>query len=301
MNLDWIERACPLCGANSGARVYAESNIDVTALNGYAFASRKLPEYMHLRLLECGECGILYANPVLSQDTLTSAYREADFDSGQEAHYASATYAFQVRRILSRLPDLESALDIGTGDGAFLEELLSLGFHHVAGVEPSEAPIEAAKAHIKPVIRRGVFKAEDFQAESISLVSCFQTLEHVGDPLETVRGAYELLKPGGAFIAAVHNRKAASAKVLGRKSPIFDIEHLQLFCPETAADLLGRAGFRNIRVSALWNRYPLSYWLKLFPMPAAVKTPLLGSLNRLRVGKVPLAFPPGNLICYGFK
>jgi SAM-dependent methyltransferase len=301
MKMEWRERRCPLCGSDSAAQVFAESNIDMAELDRFAFASRKLPEYMHSRLLECGQCGILYGNPALSPDALASAYREADFDSGPEAQYASATYAAQIRKILARLPDLKGALDIGTGDGVFLEQLLRLGFHDVAGVEPSLAPVAAAKAHIKPLIRPGLFRAADYSCGSLSLISCFQTLEHVWDPLETVQGAYRLLKPGGALVIAVHNRKSASARLLGMKSPIFDIEHLQLFCPRTGRRLLERAGFRDIGVSSLWNRYPVHYWLKLFPLPGDIKRPLLAALRRSFLGKIPLAFPPGNLLCVGFK
>jgi len=299
--MDWLERSCPLCGASDAVSVFAESNIDPAALDGFAFSSRKLPEYMHPRLVECCRCGILYANPMLSPDTLSGAYREAAFDSGGEAHYASRTYAVHVRRFVPSLPDLRGVLDIGTGDGAFLEELLRLGFQDVAGVEPSEAPVAAAKADIKPLIRLGLFRAEDFRPASLSLVSCFQTMEHVWDPLKTVQRAYDLLKPRGALVIVVHNRKSISARLLGMKSPIFDIEHLQLFCPATARYLLEHGGFRDISVSTLWNRYPLHYWMKLLPIPAAIKNPLLRALKQSLLGRIPLAFPPGNLICFGFK
>lgn len=301
MNAEWLNRPCPLCGSSDDSRIFAESNIDPAKLNGFAFASRKLPEYMHPRLIVCGVCGILYGSPVLSPGTLASAYRAADFDSGGEARYASTTYAAHVRKLVPRLPDLQGALDIGTGDGAFLEALMQLGFRNITGVEPSEAPVAAAKADIRPLIRLDVFRPEDFAPASLSLVTCFQTMEHVWDPQETVRGGYRLLKPGGAFCMAVHNRKSLTAKVLGRRSPIFDVEHLQLFCPSTGRRLLEQAGFRDVVVFALWNRYPLHYWMKLLPMPDRVKRPLLAVLKQSAIGKTLLTFPPGNLICFGFK
>lgn len=300
MKLDWLQRSCPLCGSSRERRVFAESNIDPVALDEFAFSSRKLPEYMHGRLVEC-QCGMLYANPVLSPDTLAGAYSEAAFDNAGEAYYASLTYASHVSRLLPSLPNLHGALDIGTGDGAFLEQLLRLGFQDVAGVEPSKAPVAAAKPNIRPLIRLGLFRAEDLPLAPLSLVSCFQTMEHVWDPLRTVRQAYDLLKPGGALIIVVHNRRSVSARLLGMKSPIIDIEHLQLFCPSTARLLLQSGGFRNITVSVLWNRYPLHYWTKLLPIPVGIKRPLLGILRQSFLGRIPLAIPPGNLICFGFK
>ena len=39
-------------------RPFAEAKFDLDVLDGFAFASRKLPEYMHWRLVECGRCDV---------------------------------------------------------------------------------------------------------------------------------------------------------------------------------------------------------------------------------------------------
>jgi SAM-dependent methyltransferase len=286
-----------MCGSTDQSHVLAESNIDFEKLNRFAFASRKNPEYMHPRLIECPVCHLLYGSPVLSMETLAAAYQTADFDTGAEAHYASATYAAEIRKIISRLPDRDGALDIGTGDGAFLEQLIDLGFQNVLGVEPSEAPYSAAKPEIREKIRLGLFRAEDFPAASFSLVTCFHIMEHVPDPFALVQSARSLLKPGGALVIVAHNRKAASARILGFKSPIFDVEHLQLFCLETAKDLLKRAGYRDVNVAPLWNRYPLHYWMRISPMPFGMKR----FAEKSSWGRTPVSLPAGNLVCTGFQ
>lgn len=300
MNVSWVDRRCPLCSSQDQSRVIAESNIDLDKLNSFAFASRKNPEYMHPRLVECPACGLLYGSPVLAPESLADAYRGADFDSGTEAGYASRTYAAEIRRIIPRLQKLDGVLDIGTGDGVFLERLLELGFRNVAGVEPSLAPYEAAKPTIRPMIRLGLFHPADFEPGKLSLATCFQTMEHVPDPLGIASGVRSLLRPGGAFVIVVHNRKALSAKVLGFKSPIFDIEHLQLFSPETARSLLERAGYRDIRVAPLYNRYPLSYWMKLLPFPNDLKSSMLRIVGTSGLGSITVSLPAGNLVCVGY-
>lgn len=301
MKFEWIERACPLCDSTESSRVFAEANIAPGELDEFAFASRKLPEYMHGRLIECPGCGLLYTNPALSLSTLAEAYNDAGFDSGEEARHASLTYAAHVTGIAGSLPRTHAALDIGTGDGAFLERLLELGFEEVTGVEPSLAPVLAAKPEIRARIRHALFRPEDFSPHSLSLITCFQTMEHVSDPLGLARGVASLLEPGGAFVIAVHNREALSAKVLGLKSPIFDVEHLQLFCPRTARRLLEQSGYERVRVQTLWNRYPLRYWLRLMPLPKGVKRGLLRTVSQSPVGGLMVSVPAGNLICTGFK
>ena len=189
-----MDRACPLCGSADQSRVVAESNIDLQKLDRFAFASRKSPEHMHPRLIECVDCGLLYGSPVPSSETLAHAYQNADFDSATEAHCASSTYANQIRHIVPHLPDRNGALDIGAGDGAFLEQLLGLGFQNVVGIEPSEAPYAAAKTEIRKRLRLGLFRPTDFRPGEFALVTCFQTMEHVPDPLEIARGAYSLIE-----------------------------------------------------------------------------------------------------------
>jgi SAM-dependent methyltransferase len=296
-----MPRACPICGEGAASRLFAESNIDLEALDGFAFASRKLPEYMHLRLVECGRCGLLYANPAFPPDTLRTAYEKADFDTSGEARWASITYGRHIRKLLPLLGGRSNALDVGTGDGVFIERLLEFGFDHVLGIEPSAAPRAAAKDHIKPLILPGLFEPGRFESSAFSLITCFQTLEHMFTPLETARTAFDLLKPGGAFVLVVHNRRAFSARLLGTKSPIFDIEHLQLFCRHTVRHLLASVGFRDVSAVPIWNSYPVHYWVKLFPLPPSIKCAALRYLRNSAAGNALVSLPAGNLIGIGFK
>ena len=300
MKLDFIPRACPLCSGKD-ARVMVEATLDEGRLTASAFASRKLPEYMHSRMVECKGCGMLYANPVLRPEALAEAYKDASFDSGTESRLAAVTYRGILEPHLAALPSRNSALDIGAGDGAFLEELLALGFQSVVGVEPSEAPIAAAKPTVRGYLKCGIFAVEQFAAESLDLITCFQVIEHVWDPVKIASDAQALLKPGGLFVIVAHDRRAFSARVMGTKSPIFDIEHLQLFDRSTGAALLQTAGFGLIAVSSLRNRYPINYWIKLFPLPKTAKAAVSWMARVSRIGNLLLSLPAGNLAIVGRK
>ncbi len=296
-----LPRECPICGPNGDPVTEAEQRLDPTQLDAFAFASRKFPEGMHLRLRFCRVCGVLYADPAFPPQDLERGYQEAAYDSGLESHLAAKTYASFLHRFLDRLPSRRGALDIGTGDGAFLEELLATGFTEVQGIEPSKAPIAQSLPQIQPLIREGVFQGADFPEGRLALVTCFQTLEHLHDPLATCREVYRSLAPGGAFFTVVHNRHSWVNRVLGRRSPIYDLEHLQLFDPASAQNLFRAAGFVSIERRVLLNAYPLPYWLKLSPLPRAAKDTLIAVARRCGAGNLPLPFPAGNLAVVGYK
>lgn len=298
--MEMITRNCPLCGSPDSSKVFAEADFSLEKLDRFAFASRKLPEYMHYRLIECPGCDLIYASPVPREEALAEGYSEAAYDSGTEAGYAAASYAELLDLVTARLPDLEGALDIGAGDGAFLKQLMKRGFRNVTGVEPSRAPIAAAPEEVRPLLREGMFRGSDFAPRSLSLVTCFQTLEHLADPLVMAREARQLLKPGGAVFFICHSRRAWSARLFGLKSPIFDIEHLQLFSPCSARSLLERTGFTDIRVTPVLNRYPLRYWLRLLPLPRRFKPSLIKAVDRAGVGSLCIPIPAGNIAVFGF-
>jgi SAM-dependent methyltransferase len=292
-------RPCPVCGPGAPAVLVAEASLDPDRLDGYAYASRKSPELMHHRLWRCLDCGVLYANPAPPAVQLAEAYDQALFDSGLEASFAARTYAAQVAR-LEGLPR-RGALDIGTGDGAFLGELLDAGFSGVGGIEPSRAPIQAAPPKLRRLIRRGMFKPGQGKPASLGLVTCFQTLEHVADPLAVLKGARRLLRPGGAFAAVCHDHTAPLNRLLGRRSPIYDLEHLQLFSGPSLAKLMGRAGFKRVRVARIGNRYPLGYWLRLSPLPGGVRSAAQSLLRAVGLAGVGLSLPVGNLWAVGWR
>src|SRR5262249_45406654 len=161
-------RPCPLCAETNHSTLFAESNVDTNRLDQFAYASRKLPEYMHHRLLWCRRCDLIYASPVPDRLELERAYRAAAFASQTEAGYAARTYAAQLRPLCERLPDRIGALDIGAGDGAFCRELKSLGFTDVIGLEPSGAPIAIADREVRDCLLQESFTPGRFPAETFS-------------------------------------------------------------------------------------------------------------------------------------
>lgn len=295
------DRSCPLCGSMDQSRVLAEAKFNAERLNAFAFASRKLPEYMHHRMIACAVCDVVYASPLPTLESLIKAYEEAAFDTSRESCYASLTYRRFLPGIVKHLSDRVGAIDIGTGDGAFLDQLLAEGFSDVVGVEPSKAPIESAQDHIRPLIRCGPFELQPGDEARFRLVTCFQTLEHLYDPMEMCRNAYKILKNGGAVFLICHNRRSFSTKLLGTKSPIFDIEHLQLFSSKSARYMLEQAGFVSVKIKTVFNRYPLHYWVKLFPIPMNLKSAVISILKKTGVGYMLLSIPAGNIAVIGYK
>lgn len=295
-----IERVCPVCQSRAHAP-FADERIDPKRVGTLTYASRKPPEFMCLRLVRCTTCDLVYAPSPPTEDFLHAAYADADFDSGPEATAAAKTYADALAPHLQGLAGRNAAVDVGAGSGPLLPWLLGQGFAPVIGIEPSRAAIHAALPAVRPLLREGMFSASVLKGETPSLICSFMTLEHLPDPGDFVTTTHSLLEPGGAIAVVVHNWRAPLNRLLGLRSPIIDVEHLQLFSPQALRELLERAGFERIALSPIRNAYPLRYWLRLTPLPESAKSLVLGLLERFGLADRYFAMNVGNMLAVGIK
>jgi SAM-dependent methyltransferase len=250
-------------------------------------------------LVRCADCETVYAVAAPPAEALNRAYSDAAYDSSEEAALAAETYAAALAPVIATLAQRGRALEIGTGTGALLERLLQAGFTEVVGIEPSHAAIMAASPSVRGLIREGVFAEANYDPASFDLICCFQTLEHVADPTALVSACRRLLRPGGALALVTHDYTALLNRMLGRRSPIIDIEHLQLFCRPSLTRLLNDAGLTQDRILTLANRYPLRYWLRLAPLPDGIRRAIAWLLDLTNLGRVLLSADVGNLLAIG--
>jgi SAM-dependent methyltransferase len=295
-------RPCPVCGAtNPSPEIFVSGSIDPAKLTATSFASRKEPEFMSHRMVRCAGCGLAYVDQPPGQDSLAAEYHRAAYDSAEEADDAARAYIQTLRPTLAKLGRRDAALEIGTGTGVFLEMLRNESFATVVGVEPSSSAIEAAPIHRRAWIREGIFIERDFAPESFDLVCCFMTLEHVLDPSVIAQAAFRLLRPGGALVVVTHDHRGWINRLLGRRSPIIDVEHMQLFSRRSLETLFARAGFEQIGVETFINTYSLRYWLRLLPLPGTLKRIALRLLSGLGVAHWRAGMNVGNLMTAAFK
>jgi SAM-dependent methyltransferase len=295
-------RSCPVCGAPpEAATLFLEENIDAAKLSGFSYASRKAPEYMCHRLVRCTSCNLVYVATPPAQEELAEAYHQAEYDSSEEANDAAAAYIHAMRPILNKLPRRGSAMEIGAGTGVLLELLRGEGFSELVGMEPSSAAIAAAPPHRRAWLREGIFREEDFAPESFDLICCFMTLEHVRDPLATTAAAARLLKPGGAFVSVTHDYRSLVNRLLGKKSPIIDIEHMQLFSDQSIRTLFERSGLAGVTARPFHNTYSIRYWTRLAPLPHSLKALAEKTLAITGLERMKLSVNVGNTLAGSFR
>jgi SAM-dependent methyltransferase len=246
-------------------------------------------------MVVCNSCGLMRSDPVADEELLAELYASSSFDYTDEIETIQATYGRVLGRLERRTARRDALLEIGCGNGFFLQQARRQGWREVRGVEPSadavrRAPPELDGAIVRDVMRGGLFAPETFDA-----VCLFQVLDHIANPGALLEECLAVLRPGGCILALNHNVAAWSARILGERSPIVDIEHTYLYSPATMRAIFATAGFVDPRVSSVWNTYSVSYLAQLVPFPAPIKSRLLQGLRASAPGRIKVTVPLGNL------
>jgi 2-polyprenyl-3-methyl-5-hydroxy-6-metoxy-1,4-benzoquinol methylase len=286
---------CPICGTSQHDREVYRANFDPAALDAQIFSARRLPDRLHYRMVRCGSCGLLRSNPILSTSDLSRLYGASHFTYAAESQYTRRTYARYLKVALRYAPAARSAMEVGCGSGFFLEEALGLGLSEVHGIEPSSEAIAHAVPAVRANLRQGLYGEQTFAPSSFDVVCAFQVFDHVPDPAGMLRACHRHLKRGGIALFINHDSGALTNRILGRRSPIVDVEHTALYDRKTMRRILEKTGFTVREIFSVQNTYPLSYWAKLAPLPKALKSPLLSWLDRSPVGRIAITLSAGNL------
>jgi SAM-dependent methyltransferase len=132
-------------------------------------------------------------------------------------------------------------LDVGSGDGTFLLDVRAAGWNAVGLDVSSRAAANAARLGLD--VRVGELTQRPFEPDTFDVVRLWSVLEHVREPLETMREVARVLRPGGWAIVQVPNARGAAARALGQRWVGWEVPaHLWHFTPATLRRLLHDAG-----------------------------------------------------------
>jgi SAM-dependent methyltransferase len=290
-----IDIICAICGKKQQTKVLYPANFKESDISSHTYSARRMPDRVHYRLLKCVSCGLIFSSPILSNSKIASLYKESFCSYEDQVPYTTKTYLDLFKRISKNISKDLKVLDVGCGNGFFLNGLRKIGVNNVYGVEPSLRMANQAPKIFRKNIRVDIFRPNLFSKNYFDVVCCFHTLDHVTDPSEFIKNTWDILVPGGCALFVVHNTDSIFAKIFGEKWPIFDIEHIYLFNNSTLNLLFSKYKFKNIKVFNVNNVYPLSYYAKMSPFSMSTKNMLKNIIDRFRLSNLKIPLPSGNI------
>ncbi len=229
---------CPGCGEPLRGRVLLSSHDRLMGAPG------------EFAVLACGACGLASTQPRLRPEQFADYYPQVYYpERAERLSFAERLRLEWIVRLgpYRRLARLRPGrmLDVGCGSGALLSTFAAHGWS-VAGVEPSsEAAARATAAGIE--MHNGTLEDAPWQGPTFDAIIFNHSLEHIPDPVASLRQAAALLREGGTLAVAVPNFDCWQRRLFGARWFQLDLpRHLQHMQTQTLAALFERAGLRPV-------------------------------------------------------
>jgi 2-polyprenyl-3-methyl-5-hydroxy-6-metoxy-1,4-benzoquinol methylase len=160
------------------------------------------------------------------------------------------------------------ALDVGCGNGAFLDVLRRHGWD-IAGVDASEAAAAAAQSAYGINVHVGELQSAPLEPASFDFVNLSHVIEHVWSPRQTLTRVAELLTPTGQLYIETPNVESFGFRRCGPYwYPLETPRHLWLFSMETLTRALEAAGLEVLRTGG--RLFPSFSWEATYRQEEAV-------------------------------
>jgi SAM-dependent methyltransferase len=246
---------CNLCGSDDATVVFEA---------GVAQASR---------VVQCRQCGLMYASPrakLPDQDEIkdydpafTKRVQETSRDRYEKEAFQVRDYEDTRAFLRKAYPDRGRLLEIGCSMGFLLAKFREDGWA-VEGIEPNRGYCDFIAEHHGIEASPTILEEADRQSNSYDVVVMLHVIEHVPDPLGTMRQIFRVLKPGGTLVMETPRYDSLMFKLLRHRERSVSCDgHIYFFTTATLREMAEKAGFkfelvnyvgRSLNLSRLlWN------------------------------------------------
>jgi len=256
--IDWVDSDCPMCGRHEEEPRFEAAD----------HTPGESPAGKRFLVVRCRHCATTYTNPRPGPRSIGRFYPK-DYKPHRRPNKIRHSQAKPklLSRLLGRSRERRGdlpwdgpgrLLDFGCGSGSYLQRMAAQGWE-VTGLDAAVGPVHRIQEEYGLRALVGDLPHSELEPCTFDVVTMWHSLEHVQEPLATLREAYRLLVPGGKLIVACPNIDSWAFRRFGRHWFGLDVpRHLTHFTPTTLQVMLHTAGFRAAVVRSIRH----SVWMK---------------------------------------
>lgn len=137
-------------------------------------------------------------------------------------------------------------LDVGCGNGSLVAPLQDIGWD-VTGIDFDPIPAKLAREQYGLKVHEGTLEEVQLPVESFDAITMHHVIEHLPNPLGTLRECWRVLRPGGKLVVVTPNIGSLAYRIFGQAWSYLDPpRHLTIFTCDTLAGSAEQAGFHVV-------------------------------------------------------
>jgi len=198
-------------------------------------------------IVRCNICGLAYVNPQPETGETFREYQEfykERFSPKKKSKLRDARREIKRIKKLFSGREMFSLLDIGCGCGFLLKVAQDNGWD-ATGIDMCEWEVEYAKKEFGVKVEVKLFSDVNFSEESFNVITMFDLIEHLSDPMKGLKKCFNLLSCNGVLIVGTPDFGHPKARKKGEKwEHLYPPQHLFYFSLPILKSLAEKTGFK---------------------------------------------------------
>jgi 2-polyprenyl-3-methyl-5-hydroxy-6-metoxy-1,4-benzoquinol methylase len=206
-----------------------------------------LNKYQRAFLTSCKSCSFVFSRKIPSEQELVNHYQgygRNDYLSPITIkRYHEILDSFEPYRKTNKL------IDVGCGIGYFLETAKERGWE-VYGTEFTDEAIQkCSEKGIK--MEKGILDPENYMPEEFDIITSFEVIEHINNPIDELNSFHKLLRKGGlVYVTTPNFNSLLRYRLKSDYNIICYPEHLSYYTPKTLKKVFTRVGFKPNKIQS---------------------------------------------------
>ncbi len=232
--------SCPYCNSTQYSLLYNTYPFNNT---DYSFA-------------KCKQCECIYLSPIPDVETLNLAYSSQYYGEGDSKFIKPVEKVIglflrqRASLVHSLLKGKGSVLDMGCGNGKFLNHVSQMGDYKISGIERPGNSANRAKSIDNLTLYEGEIDHIEID-NKFDAITLFHVFEHLPNPSIILAKIDDLLKPGGFVVITVPNIGSIQSAMFKGYWFHLDIpRHLFFFRPKRFIKLMNERAYKLVGQSS---------------------------------------------------